>query len=59
VLRQFTTNQIAQPACVIELTIGEQLSVGRDPTAVEFQLQAAVKIDPQGTIIRCTRRRFD
>ena len=41
-----TTGQIGQTKSIVEFAIGEQSGVGSDPAAVEFQLQAAVEIDP-------------
>jgi len=54
-LRQHRTRQVGQAKRVIELTVGQQPGVGGDPTAMKFQPQAAVEIDPQGTVIRFTR----
>jgi len=47
--------QIGQPKRGIQFTVGQQTGVGSNPAAVELQPQAAVEIDPQGTIIRFTR----
>ena len=47
--------RIGQPERVVQFAISQQSGVGRDAAAVEFQLQAAVKIDPQRPIIRFTR----
>ena len=54
-LRQRRTRQIGQPERVVEFAVGEQSGVGGDAAAVEFQLQAAVEIDPQSAVIRFTR----
>ena len=54
-LRQCGTSQIGQPECIIQFSVGQQSGVRGDPAAVEFQLQAAVEIDPQNAIIRFTR----
>jgi len=40
---------------IVQLAIREQAGVGRDPGAVEFELEAAVEGDPQG-LFRFTRR---
>ena len=47
--------QIGQPERVVQFAIGQQSGVGGDAVAVEFQLQAAVEIDPQRAVIRFTR----
>jgi hypothetical protein len=54
-LRQHRTRQIGQPERIVQFPVGQQTGVGGDPAAVEFQLEAAVKIDPQRPIIRFTR----
>ena len=45
--RQRRASQIGQPERIIQFAVGQQSGVGGDPAAVEFQLQAAVEIDPQ------------
>src|SRR5215212_1501817 len=50
--------QIDQPQRIVEVAVGEQPGVGGDAAAVELQLQAAVEIDPQGPVVRFTRRVF-
>ncbi len=47
--------QVGQAKGIVELALREQSSVGGDATAVEFQLQAPVKIDPQTAVIRFAR----
>ena len=54
-LRQHRTRQIGQSKHVIQFSIGQQAGIGGDATAMEFQPQPAVEIDPQGAIIRFTR----
>ena len=39
--------QIGQAENIVQLVVGQEPSVRRDPAAMEFQLQAAVKIDPK------------
>jgi hypothetical protein len=53
------TRQIGQAKNIVEFAIREQSSVGGDATAVEFQLQPPIKINPQRAVIRFTRRVFD
>jgi hypothetical protein len=53
-LRQRRTGQVGQPERVVEFPVGQQPGVGGDAAAVEFQLQAAVEIDPERPIIRFT-----
>jgi hypothetical protein len=52
---QGRTRQIGQPERVVQFAVSEQSGVGGDPAAVEFQLQAAVEIDPQRPVISFTR----
>ena len=40
---------------VIQSSVDQDAGIGGDAAAVEFQLQAAVEIDPQGAIVRFTR----
>ena len=56
--RQRRPRHIGQPERVIQFAVSKPSGVGGDPAAVEFQLQAAVEIDPKRTIIRFTRRVF-
>jgi hypothetical protein len=42
----------------VEFAVGEQFGVGGDAVPVGLQAQAAVEIDPQGAVIRFTRRAF-
>ena len=44
-----------QAKSIVEFAIREQSSVGGDATAMEFQLQPTVKIDPHSAVIRFTR----
>ena len=46
----------SQAESVVEFTVGEQTCVGRDPRAMELQLQAAVEIRPDWAAIRFTLR---
>jgi hypothetical protein len=39
------------PERVIQFAVGEQSGIRGDPAAMEFQLQAAVEIDPQSAVI--------
>jgi len=54
-LRQRPTSQTGQPDRIVQFAVSEQSGVGGNAAAMEFQLQAAVEIDPQGTIIQFTR----
>jgi hypothetical protein len=54
-LRQSRTRQIGQPERVVQFPVGQQAGVRGDAGPVEFQLQAAVEIDPQSAVIRFTR----
>ena len=54
-LRQRRASQIGQPERVVQFAERQQASVGGDAAAMEFQLQAAVEIDPQTAVIRFTR----
>ena len=47
---------LCQTKGIVKLSIGEQPSIGRDLGTVEFQLQAAVKTDPQRGLFAFTRR---
>jgi hypothetical protein len=53
------SGQIGQANGIVEFAIHKQPSVRGDAAAMEFQLQAPVKLDPQRAIIRFTRRVFD
>ena len=55
VFRQHRTREISQPERIVKFTVSQQSRVGGDATAVEFELQASVEIDPQRAIIRFTR----
>jgi hypothetical protein len=55
-LGQNRPGQVGQSERVIQFAIGEQAGVRGDLAAVEFQLQAAVEIDPQRPRIRLTHR---
>ncbi len=46
-VRQRRPTQIGHAENLVQLAIGQEPSVGGDLAAVEFQLQAAVEIDPQ------------
>jgi hypothetical protein len=54
-LRQRSPANSVRPERIVQFTIGQQSGIGGDAAAVKFQLQAAVKIDPQRPIIRFTR----
>ena len=54
-LRQQRTREICEADRVIQFSVNKDAGIGGDATAVEFQPQAAVEIDPQGTVIRFTR----
>ena len=41
---------------MVEFAIGQQPGIGGEPRTMELELQAAVKIEPEGTITRFTRR---
>jgi hypothetical protein len=53
--RQDTAGQISKAERVNQFSVDQDAGIGGDPAAVEFQLQAAVEIDPQNAIIRFTR----
>ena len=55
-VRQRRPTQIGQAENIVQLAVGQGPSVGRDPAAVKFQLQAAVEIDPQMRLSGFTRR---
>ncbi len=46
-VRQRRPTQIGQAENLVQLAVGQEPSVRRDLAAMEFQLQAAVEIDPQ------------
>jgi len=50
------SGQICQAKGIIEVSKGEQTSVGRDPRTVELQLQAGIEADPKSGPICFTRR---
>ena len=56
--RKRRAGQIGEAERVVQFPLGQQAGVGRDPAAVEFQLQPPVEIDPQRPIIRFTRGVF-
>lgn len=56
--QQCRTRQIGQPERIVQFAIGQKASIGGDAAAVELELQPAVEIDPQGAVIRFTRRVF-
>ncbi len=43
----WSPDQIGQAETIVQLALGQEPSVRRDPAAMEFQLQAAVEIDPK------------
>lgn len=57
-VRQHAGGQVGQTQSVVQFAVGEQSGVGRDPAAAELQLQAPVEPDPQGAVVRFTRRVF-
>ena len=54
-IREHVTGRAGEAKRVVQLAIGEQSGIGGDHAAVEFQLQAAVKIEPQRGARRLTR----
>src|SRR5207302_1256383 len=54
-IREHVTSYAGQARRVVQLAIGEQSRIGGDYAAAEFQLQAAVKIEPQRGARRLTR----
>jgi hypothetical protein len=54
-LRQHRTRKISEAEHVIQFSMGQDAGIGGDATAMEFQPQATVEIDPEGTVIRFTR----
>ncbi len=54
--RQRAAGQVGQPEGVVQVPVGQQPGVGGDAAAVELQPQATIEIDPQGAVIRFTRR---
>jgi hypothetical protein len=54
-IRQRLPGEIGQHKGVVEFAVGQPTGVGSDPATVKLQPQAAVEIDPQGTVIRFTR----
>ena len=54
-LRQHCTCEISEAERVIQFSMDQDAGIGSDAAAVEFQLHAAVKIDPQSATIRFTR----
>ncbi len=46
-IRQHRPAEIGQAENLVQLAIGQEPSIGGDPATMEFQLQAAVEIDPQ------------
>ena len=53
-LRQHRTGEISEAERVIQFSVDQDAGIGGDAAAMEFQLQAAVEIDPQRAIIRFT-----
>ena len=51
-----TLGNLSQAKCIIKLSIGEKPTVRWDLGTVKFQLQAAVKINPQRRCSAFTRR---
>jgi hypothetical protein len=51
---QSDLGHLRQPERLIEFAVGEQTGVGRDLAAQEFQLQAAIKTDPQILVLAVT-----
>jgi hypothetical protein len=47
---------VGEPEGIIEFTVGEQTTVGRDLGAVEFELDSAVEGGPQKRLLGFTRR---
>ncbi len=54
-LRQHRTREISEAERVIQFSMDQDAGIGSDAAAVEFQLKAAVEIDPQSAINRFTR----
>lgn len=45
-----------QAGVVVQLATGEQAAAGGDPSTMEFQLNSAVKGDPERHLVAVTRR---
>lgn len=53
--RQDIARQISEAERIVQFTVDQDAGIGGDATSMEVEPQAAVKIDPQGTVIRFTR----
>ncbi len=54
-IRQCRPGDLGQPESFVQLAVGRDPSVRGDLAAMEFQLQAAVEIDPQRSLSWFTR----
>src|SRR5215208_3299850 len=54
-IRKDLSGQVCQAESIIEVSKGEQASVGRDLGAVKFELQAEIERDPESGIAFFTR----
>jgi hypothetical protein len=55
-IEELRDRDLGEPQDVIQLTVGEQATVGGDPGTVEFELDPAVKSGPQRQLFGFTRR---
>jgi hypothetical protein len=53
--RQHRSRKISEAEHVIQFSMRQDAGIGGDATAMEFQPQAAVEINPQSAVIRFTR----
>jgi len=58
-VRAYVTGHRAEAQCNVEFAIGQQPGIGGEPRTMELELQAAVKIETEGTITQFTRRVLD
>jgi hypothetical protein len=55
-VEQLCDRDVGEPEGIVEFTVGEQTTVGRDLGAVEFELDSAVEGGPQKRLLGFTRR---
>jgi hypothetical protein len=55
-IEQLGNRDSAEPEGIVQLAVGEQTAVRRDPGAVEFELDPAVETDPKRLQSRFTHR---
>jgi hypothetical protein len=55
-IEELGDRDLGEPQDVVQLTVGEQATVGGDPCAMEFQLDPAVEIGSQRQLSGVTRR---